>query len=106
MILVPGQLAFEAANKSEKPMTPLEELVTEAEVQPSAAPKAQPRKSAATTSAIISAEEDGSVPLYAPRRQIYPQSVSGTFRRIKWSLLIVGCSIYYLLPFVRWDRGP
>jgi cytochrome c oxidase accessory protein FixG len=49
---------------------------------------------------------DDDIPLYAPRREIYPQSVSGTFRRIKWTLLIVGCAIYYLLPFVRWDRGP
>ena len=49
---------------------------------------------------------DNDGPLYAPRREIYPQSVSGTFRHIKWTLLIVGCAIYYLLPFVRWDRGP
>ncbi len=45
-------------------------------------------------------------PLYAPRRQIYPQSVHGTFRRIKWAVLIVTLGVYYLLPFVRWDRGP
>ena len=45
-------------------------------------------------------------PLYAPRRQIFPQSVKGTFRRIKWIVLIVTLGIYYLLPFVRWDRGP
>jgi cytochrome c oxidase accessory protein FixG len=48
--------------------------------------------------------DDG--PLYAPRRKIYPQSVSGTFRRLKWALLIVTLGVYYLLPFVRWDRGP
>jgi cytochrome c oxidase accessory protein FixG len=45
-------------------------------------------------------------PLYAPRKKVYPQSVSGTFRRIKWALMAVCLSIYYLLPFVRWDRGP
>jgi cytochrome c oxidase accessory protein FixG len=87
-------------------MTPLQELVKDAEVRPSAAPKAPPRTSAATTSAVISADEDGDGPLYAARREVYPQSVSGLFRRIKWALLIVGCAIYYLLPFVRWDRGP
>jgi cytochrome c oxidase accessory protein FixG len=85
-------------------MSGLEELVKDAEVRPVARPAARVPSSAATVSAIISADEDG--PLYAPRRQIYPQSVSGTFRRIKWALLIVGCAIYYLLPFVRWDRGP
>jgi len=45
-------------------------------------------------------------PLYAPRTKVYPQAVHGRFRRIKWVLLIVTLSIYYLLPFVRWDRGP
>ena len=45
-------------------------------------------------------------PLYAPRRKIYPQHVTGTFRRVKWALLFVTLGVYYLLPFVRWDRGP
>ena len=48
--------------------------------------------------------DDG--PLYAARRKIYPQRVHGTFRRIKWAVLLVTLGIYYLLPFVRWDRGP
>jgi cytochrome c oxidase accessory protein FixG len=43
--------------------------------------------------------------LYAPREKIYPQRVHGTFRRIKWAILLVTLGIYYLLPFVRWDRG-
>jgi cytochrome c oxidase accessory protein FixG len=45
-------------------------------------------------------------PLYAARKTIYPQRVLGTFRRLKWSLLIVGMAIYYFLPVVRWYRGP
>ncbi|OZA92051.1 MAG: (Fe-S)-binding protein, partial [Azorhizobium sp. 39-67-5] len=45
-------------------------------------------------------------PLYEARRQIYPQSVQGRFRKIKWILLAITLAIYYLLPFVRWDRGP
>ncbi|KIZ43769.1 cytochrome c oxidase accessory protein CcoG, partial [Rhodopseudomonas palustris] len=45
-------------------------------------------------------------PLYAPRMKVYPQAVHGRFRRIKWTLLAITLSIYYLLPFVRWDRGP
>jgi cytochrome c oxidase accessory protein FixG len=49
---------------------------------------------------------DDDVPLYAPRREIYPQSTHGTFRRIKWAVLLVTLGIYYILPFVRWDRGP
>ena len=45
-------------------------------------------------------------PLYAAATKIYPQKVEGTFRRLKWALLIVCLGIYYFLPFVRWDRGP
>lgn len=45
-------------------------------------------------------------PLYAPRRKIYPQSVKGRFRTIKWIALIVTLGIYYILPFIRWNRGP
>jgi cytochrome c oxidase accessory protein FixG len=45
-------------------------------------------------------------PLYAARRKIYPQRVDGTYRRIKWIVLLVTLGIYYGLPFVRWDRGP
>ncbi|MEP9375132.1 cytochrome c oxidase accessory protein CcoG [Aquabacter sp. CN5-332] len=52
----------------------------------------------------IDAEDDA--PLYEARRQIYPQSVHGRFRRIKWAVLMVTLAIYYLLPFVRWGRGP
>ncbi|HTO64314.1 MAG TPA: cytochrome c oxidase accessory protein CcoG [Bradyrhizobium sp.] len=45
-------------------------------------------------------------PLYAARKKVYPQSVHGRFRRIKWTILCVTLGIYYLLPFVRWNRGP
>jgi cytochrome c oxidase accessory protein FixG len=45
-------------------------------------------------------------PLYAARRKIYPQRVTGAFRRIKWIILLITLGIYYGLPFVRWDRGP
>lgn len=44
--------------------------------------------------------------LYAPRQKVYPQSVDGPFRRLKWALLVVTLGVYYLLPFVRWHRGP
>lgn len=44
-------------------------------------------------------------PLYEAQKRFYPQSVSGRFRTIKWSLMAVCLGIYYLLPFVRWNRG-
>jgi cytochrome c oxidase accessory protein FixG len=46
------------------------------------------------------------LPLYAAAPKVYPQSVHGTYRRIKWIILCVTLGIYYFLPFVRWNRGP
>jgi len=45
-------------------------------------------------------------PLYAARKRVYPQAVSGRFRTIKWAVLGVTLGIYYFLPFLRWYRGP
>ncbi len=45
-------------------------------------------------------------PLYEARKKVYPQAVHGRFRRIKWTILGLTLTLYYLLPFVRWDRGP
>jgi cytochrome c oxidase accessory protein FixG len=53
--------------------------------------------------APISADEQ---PLYTARQKVYPQSVKGTYRTIKWTVLALTLGVYYLLPFVRWDRGP
>jgi len=47
---------------------------------------------------------DGS--LYAPRVKIYPKRAHGQFRTIKWIVMAVTLSIYYLVPWIRWDRGP
>ncbi|EPX85545.1 cytochrome c oxidase accessory protein CcoG [Salipiger mucosus] len=53
------------------------------------------------------AETDKSAPsLYAAREPIFPRRVSGTFRNLKWVLLTVMLGIYYVTPWIRWDRGP
>ncbi|MEM9901160.1 MAG: cytochrome c oxidase accessory protein CcoG [Pseudomonadota bacterium] len=44
--------------------------------------------------------------LYAAREPIFPKQVSGTFRSLKWGIMIVTLGIYYLTPWLRWDRGP
>ncbi|NNK78070.1 MAG: cytochrome c oxidase accessory protein CcoG [Litoreibacter sp.] len=44
--------------------------------------------------------------LYAAREPIFPRRVSGYFRRLKWWVMIVTLAVYYLTPFLRWDRGP
>jgi len=48
-------------------------------------------------------DDDG--PLYVAHKKVYPQSISGTFRQIKWGLMAFCLGVYYLLPFVRWNRG-
>ena len=49
---------------------------------------------------------DDDAPLYAARRKIQPASVQGRLRTLKWLVLAFTLGVYYLLPFVRWDRGP
>jgi polyferredoxin len=44
--------------------------------------------------------------LYAAREPIFPRRVSGKFRTLKWWILAVTLGIYYILPWLRWDRGP
>jgi cytochrome c oxidase accessory protein FixG len=48
--------------------------------------------------------DDG--PLYAAAKKVYPQKIRGTYRRIKWTVLWIALGVYYILPFIRWDRGP
>jgi cytochrome c oxidase accessory protein FixG len=42
--------------------------------------------------------------LYQKRIPLYPRSVKGTFRNIKYGILLLAYSVYYLLPWVRWER--
>ncbi|WP_435531744.1 cytochrome c oxidase accessory protein CcoG [Stagnihabitans tardus] len=51
-------------------------------------------------------QESESPKLYAAREPIFPRRVKGTFRTLKWWLLAVMLGIYYLTPWIRWDRGP
>lgn len=44
--------------------------------------------------------------LYAARKKIFPKRASGQFRRFKWLIMLVTLGIYYLTPWIRWDRGP
>jgi cytochrome c oxidase accessory protein FixG len=45
-------------------------------------------------------------PKASPTGPVVPQAVSGRFRRLKWRVLITCLGLYYVLPFLRWDRGP
>ena len=43
--------------------------------------------------------------LYAKREPVYPQKIDGRFRRLKWLIMAVTLTIYYVTPWLRWDRG-
>lgn len=45
-------------------------------------------------------------PLYAARKKIFPKRASGQFRRFKWIVMLITLGIYYITPWLRWDRGP
>jgi cytochrome c oxidase accessory protein FixG len=43
--------------------------------------------------------------LYKKREQIYPKLAQGFFRNLKWAAMVVLLGIYYITPWLRWDRG-
>ena len=45
-------------------------------------------------------------PLYEARKKIFPKRAEGKFRQFKWLVMLVTLGIYYLGPWIRWDRGP
>ncbi len=69
----------------------------------------QPPREAAAGVAADDAEAVNSAAarqLYKKRVPIYPKLVSGGYRRLKWIVLAATLGVYYLLPWVRWPRGP
>ena len=44
--------------------------------------------------------------LYQKRIKIYPRLTQGTFRRLKWIVMAMTLAVYYITPWIRWDRGP
>ncbi|MEO0937788.1 MAG: cytochrome c oxidase accessory protein CcoG [Pseudomonadota bacterium] len=48
---------------------------------------------------------DSAPSLYVAREPIFPKRVSGKFRNLKWYLMLFTLGIYYITPWIRWDRG-
>jgi cytochrome c oxidase accessory protein FixG len=44
--------------------------------------------------------------LYEKRKAVFPKAVDGRFRRFKWLVMILTLGVYYITPWIRWDRGP
>ena len=84
-------------------MTALEELAAEA------AAAADPPKvdnAAVPTVDVAAVNKAENRSLYKAREKVYPKRASGTFRQAKWIVMAVTLGIYYLAPWIRWDRGP
>ncbi|MBC2665637.1 cytochrome c oxidase accessory protein CcoG [Novosphingobium flavum] len=43
---------------------------------------------------------------YEKRRGVFPRQIDGTFRRLKWAIMVITLGIYYVTPWLRWNRGP
>ena len=59
-----------------------------------------------TAPAHAEAQDHEGIPLFAPHEKVYPRSVRGPIRRIKWAVLTLCLTLYYIGPWLRWDRGP
>ncbi len=44
--------------------------------------------------------------LYAKQKVVHNKRIDGPFRRFKWLVMVVTLAIYYITPWIRWDRGP
>jgi cytochrome c oxidase accessory protein FixG len=44
--------------------------------------------------------------LFEARRKVLPKAVKGPFRRFKWAVMALTLLVYYVTPWLRWDRGP
>jgi cytochrome c oxidase accessory protein FixG len=44
--------------------------------------------------------------LYAAREPVFPRRVKGNFRTLKWWIMAITLGIYYITPWIRWQRGP
>ena len=43
---------------------------------------------------------------FEKRKSVFPKAVDGTFRRLKWAAMAFALAVYYITPWIRWDRGP
>ena len=71
-------------------------------------PSAQPESLGPVETIDVEAVNEGrrKESLFKKREPVFPKRVSGPFRRFKWAMMIITLGIYYLTPWIRWDRGP
>jgi cytochrome c oxidase accessory protein FixG len=85
-------------------------MVTVIERKPSPAPQGDSKRSAADAKPVSAAEaarrkaKGGLGQLYKPRTPIHPKLAHGHWRNIKWAMLVFTLGVYYVTPWIRWDR--
>ncbi|WP_017931799.1 cytochrome c oxidase accessory protein CcoG [Robiginitomaculum antarcticum] len=68
----------------------------------------KPRKEAAEgieQSQAVASSPSTPQSLYSKRVKLYPKLAHGFYRNIKWFALFTLLGIYYITPWIRWDRG-
>ncbi|MCJ2183867.1 cytochrome c oxidase accessory protein CcoG [Novosphingobium sp. 1949] len=50
--------------------------------------------------------QDQPLQLYAKREPVFNRRIDGKFRRIKWAIMVACLAIYWVTPWLRWNRGP
>ena len=53
----------------------------------------------------MASSQPGPEVLYQARIPVYPRSVKGRFRNLKWGILTFAYGVYFLLPWLRWQRN-
>ena len=49
---------------------------------------------------------EGTLKLYEKHKTVHNKRIDGPFRRFKWFVMFVTLAVYYITPWLRWDRGP
>jgi cytochrome c oxidase accessory protein FixG len=81
-------------------------LTTEAKLSRATSADAVPERLPPSPGSVGTAPGDDSESLYASRVKVYPKEAHGRFRTVKWIVMAVTLGIYYIVPWIRWDRGP
>lgn len=43
--------------------------------------------------------------LYVAQKKVFPKRASGAFRHLKWWIMVITLGIYYITPWLHWNRG-
>jgi cytochrome c oxidase accessory protein FixG len=81
-------------------------LMTEAKLSRATSADGEPERLPPGAVSLGPTSSDDSESLYASRVKVYPKEAHGRFRTVKWIVMAVTLGIYYIVPWIRWDRGP